>query len=174
MHTTQPLIIWSSRFRTRRGIEWRGMRGCVCVSCVCTWWNQPQVSTFLLLGFISFAFFSRADCWLSALISACSLNTQFFPPMSEPCLENQLTVHLSFRYLLLPFYLPRSGTCPCFQLRIKEEVSAVIWGILPGIAEKSPKWGSATDLLGDLTSVPCHLWTLVFPSEKWVLGWASW
>ena len=52
---------------------------CVC-ACVCTWWNQPQVSTFLLLGFISFAFFSRADCWLSALISACSLNTQFFSP----------------------------------------------------------------------------------------------
>ena len=115
------------------------------------------------------------------LIVGCQLSSQpapwtlsFFPPMSEPCLENQLTVHLSFRYLLLPFYLPRSGTCPCFQLRIKEEVSAVIWGILPGIAEKSPKWGSATDLLGDLTSVPCHLWTLVFPSEKWVLGWASW
>lgn len=84
---------------------------CVC-ACVCTWWNQPQVSTFLLLGFISFAFFSRADCWLSALISACSLNTQFFSPVSEPCLENQLTVHLSFRYLLLPFYLPKEWYLP--------------------------------------------------------------
>ena len=112
---------------------------CVCVCmCVCTWWNQPQVSTFLLLDCISFAFFSRPDCWLPALVPAWPLNFHFFSSVSEPCLEKSADCPPVLQMPLTPLLPSKEGMpAPAFELRSKEEVSAVIWGILPGISERA-------------------------------------
>ena len=125
---------------------------CVCV-CVCVWWNQPQVSAFLLLGCISFAFFSRP-------IFGCQLLPQpvpwilFYPPVSEPCLEKSAdcppVLHMPFS----PLHLPNKWWL-LFSSEAKrldgKEVIAIIWGDASCPRRKNPKWRPANNLLGDLT-----------------------
>ena len=88
--------------------------GCkaVCV-CVCTYLVEPA-SGFCIsrpwLHFICIFLWGRLLAVSSHLSLA--LEHSLSPPVSEPCLENQLSVHLSFGYLLLPFCLPKEWYLP--------------------------------------------------------------
>lgn len=127
---------------------------CVCVhvhtndrTCAWAWWNHSQVSTFLLLGCILFAFFSRPDCWLPALTSAWPFNSDFIPLVSEPCLGKSADCPPVFQMPLTSLVSSKGGMLTCvFELGSKE----VRWRggeccyleTLPGIAE----WALSEDL----------------------------